>query len=1181
MASSHPLAGQIPSLRHLFLVFLPLLFAMPISNVLIAQTTTSGGLTGVVTDPSSAVVPNADVEIKDNAKGTTQLTKTDQEGVYRFFFLAPERYTLTVTHAGFRRENRTVNVLLGPPVTVNVKLELAAGRTTVNVTGEAPLIQADNGDVSSTISQQQVAEVPNPGGDITYSAQIAPGVIMNTDISGLANFSSLGMPGTSNIFTVDGMSENDNGLNINLAGSLNMLLGQNQIQEATIVNIGYSGQFGGAAGANMNFITKSGGNRFHGNAVYYWNGTVFNANDWFNNAQGKERPFDIANQWAGSFGGPIRKDKLFFFFDTEGTRLTLSQNFFVNIPSPQFEAATIAHIDSVFGPASASDAFYKRIFNLYNAAPGASSAANGSFTDNLGCTGFVDPNDPHGPGHDNVPCAVHFFTTRSQPLSDTLTTGRVDWNVGINDRAFLRVQYEAGHSAIYVDPISPLFNAYGHEQWWQGQLNETHTFGSTAASQFLFAGYYLRPIFQVQNPAQTLAAFPTNLNFNTSSTFTGLGGFNNLAFPGGRPTTQYQVSEDIVKSWKSQKFAFGVSFERIYWTSITSPNLIGILAPQTLDAFYQGGFDLASPKTDFTELSQGFASKTTERIAFYNLGLYGQDEWHARSNLTLTFALRAEHRSNPTCKDGCFARLAGPFASLSHNPDQPYDQAVLVNQKQAFAATDDLLWSPRFSFAWQPWGVSHNMVVRGGAGVFYDPVSGNHATTLFSNPPLINSYAVFGDNLAPGENTSLFKDAAASNKAFVNGFAAGQTLSQIQQSITGFYPPGFTPPAITDPERTMHAPEYQRWSLELQRAFGADTSMSIGYVGNHGVRELVQNPNANAYGFSALPAKLCSSPPVPPCADPRFTQITDLATNGVSNYNGMLVSFRHRFSRWSNGFFQANYTYGHALDEVSNGGLYLFTFSSSVYPQDPTNLRGSYGAADYDARHSFNANYVWELPLKAAFRGHGSDHLVKGWQVSGTLFARTGFPYTVIDFAETGNLVGNNFFGTIYAVPVAPLQSEAPCGKGAAYPPALSPCQPAQVLAGGAPNPSARFLQSGCETGFNEGNLGPSGSGPCPGAAVTLAQGRNRFRGPNYFNTDFAIMKNTKIPRWENATLGIGLQFFNFLNHPNFGFPDNYSSDQTFGQILYLEQPPTSIVGSGLGGDASPRMIQLKAQLQF
>src|SRR6266700_8380707 len=162
--------------------------AISFSSELIAQTTTSGGLTGVVTDPSHAVVLGADVEIKDNSKGTTQSTKTDREGVYRFFFLEPGKYTLTVTCDGFRQERRAVNVLLGPPVSVVVALEIAKARTTVTVTEEAPLLQAENGDSSATMNTQQISEGPNPGNDLTYVVQTTPGVVMNTDQQGGANF---------------------------------------------------------------------------------------------------------------------------------------------------------------------------------------------------------------------------------------------------------------------------------------------------------------------------------------------------------------------------------------------------------------------------------------------------------------------------------------------------------------------------------------------------------------------------------------------------------------------------------------------------------------------------------------------------------------------------------------------------------------------------------------------------------------------------------------------------------------------------------------------------------------------------------------------------------------------------------------------------------------------------------
>lgn len=1157
------------------ILFIPTFLLLPyLSNRLNAQTTASGALAGVVTDPSSAVIPDASVEIKGIAKGTTQSTKTDREGEYHFFFLAPGRYTLSVTCGGFRSESRAVNVLLGPPVSVNVVLEIAEENTMVKVSGEAPLVQAENGDVSTTMSSKQISEVPNPGSDLTYIAQTTPGAVMDTDIQGLANFSILGMPGTSNRFTLNGMNDNDNGLNFNLEGSLNLLLGQNQIQEVTIVSIGYSGQFGGTAGANVNYITKSGENDFHGNAQYYWNGRVFNANNWFNNTFQQPRPFDIANQWAGSIGGPVKRNKLFFFVDTEGLRVLIPQLFPVTVPSPEFEAATIAHIDSIFGPTSASDAFYKKIFNIYDTAPGARAAISGGFSpdDPTGCTRF----ELLGSG---VPCARHFFTARGLASRDTLTSGRMDWNASKKDRAFLQVQYDGGYLPFYVDPISSLFDAEGNFTWWQGQLVETHTFGSSASSQFLLAGIYLAQIFQLVNRSQALAAFPATLNFNASGTFTGLAGFNDgLAFPAGRPTTQYQISEDVVKIRGNQRLGFGANFERIYWTLMTyTPNAAGVLAPATLDAFYEGGLNRASPRADFTELTQSFASQASQRIAFYNFALYGQDEWSARPNLTFTAAFRAEHESNPVCQRRCFARMVGPFESISHDPGQPYDQAILVDQKQALAGTDNILWSPRLSFAWQPLGVSHNTVVRGGVGIFYDPVPGNLALTLSSNPPLLNSYTIVGDNLTPDEKTSLFKDAAASNDEFIHAFPAGKTLAEIQMAN-----PNFFPPAISVPDGRTHSPQYQRWSVELQQAFGADTSLSIGYAGHHGIHQLVLNPSANAFGFGSLPAGECASPPVPPCADPRFSAVTQITSAAISNYNGMVVSFRHRFSRWSQGLLQANYTYGHAFDEVSNGGLIPFTFGSASNPQDPQNLRGAYGPAEYDVRHSFNASYAWEVPVRLALGRHGPDSLVKGWQISGTIFARTGFPYTVFDSAESANLAPNNYFGLLYAVPVGPLGPGKSCGEGAAFPLAPKPCQPPQVLTVGTTttlNPNASFVQSGCEIGFNIGNL-PATSGSCDGPTVNHAQGRNHFRGPSYFNTDFAITKNTRLPDWEKGVLGIGFQFFNFFNHPNFGLADNSISSPTFGQIPYLEQPATTILGAR-GGNASMRMIQLKVQLQF
>jgi hypothetical protein len=1134
----------------------------------------------LVTDPSNAVVPDANVEIRDNARGTTQATKTDREGVCRFFLLVPGTYTLTVTRDGFRKETRVVEVLLGSPGTVNVTLEIAKLSATVKVAGETPLIQAENGDVSATMSQRQISEVPNPGNDLTYIAQTAPGAIMNTDTQGGANFSILGMSGMSYLYTIDGMNDNENGANFWQAGALFLLLGQNQIQEATVMSTGYSGQFGGAAGGNINYITKSGGNQFHGNAQYYWNGRALNANDFVLNALQKPRPFDIANQWAASYGGPIKKDKLFFFLDTEGLRVQIAPVNIVGMPSPEFQAATLANIDAKFGPASASDTFYRKIFKVYNSAPGAASAKPGTPNDPLGCGPFAGPN---GLGT-TAPCSDYFIVDRGRPSYDALVAGRIDWNISKSDRAFFRLQYDQGRSAFYTDAISPVFDVDLNQPWWQGQIVETRTFGSSAASQFLLAGSYFATISRVKNPVQTLATFPTALNFSIFGTFYNLGQGNWALFGAGRYNTQYQLSEDIVKTTGKHKLGFGGQFARVYWSELPNRSgLTGTLIPQTLDAFYQGGVDPATPNADFTQLSQSFTTQGYLKLSFLSFALYGQEEWHARPNLTMTAALRAEHYSNPICRNRCFARLAGAFEAVSHDPGQPYNQAIQTNREHALQNVDAVVWSPRFSFAWQPRGVSHSMVLRGGAGFFYDPVPGVTADVFDENAPLLNSYTISGDNLAPGETSNLFNDARLSNQTFMNGFKSGQTLAQIQDAISNVSPSGFSPPGMFTAARIIHSPQYQRWSLELQETFGTGTFVSIGYYGHHGTHELEQNLNANAFGFGSLPPGLCSSPPVPPCADARFRGVTQFNSDAVSNYHGMVASFRHQFTGWGGGEFQANYTYGHAFDEVSNGGILAFTSGGSLFPQDSRNLRSSYGPAEYDVRHSLNAKYVWELPLKSVLQGHGADSLLNGWQISGTIFARTGLPYSVFDVAETGNLNGNNIFGPIYAVPAAPLRATMPpCGKGAFVLSPSTPCLPPQLLSDSTtPSPGALFLQSGCETGFNTGHLGAAGV--CDGRLVSFAQGRDHFRGPSYFNTDFTIMKNTKIPRWENAELGIGAQFFNFFNHPKFGFPDNLSSDPatSYGRIFYLQQPPTGILGDSFGGDIAPRMIQLKAQLRF
>ncbi|MGC1965283.1 MAG: TonB-dependent receptor, partial [Candidatus Acidiferrales bacterium] len=286
-----------------FLGFALLLVLASSALQLRAQTQTTGEITGIVTDPSGAVVAAAKVTLRDNAKGSTQTVETNKDGIYRFQLLNPSNYTVSVTSTGFEETKKTLTVALGQITTGDIQLTVGSASVTVNVEGEAePLLQTENGNVATTFNQQQLSETPNPGNDLTAIVQTAPGVVMNT-AGGLGNFSDHGVGAASNLFTLDGMDDNDPFLNLNSSGATNLLLGTNDVQESTIVSSGYSGEYGSLAGATVSYVTKSGSNEFHGNAVYYWNGSAFNANDWFLNNAGDPKNFSNANQWAGSIGG--------------------------------------------------------------------------------------------------------------------------------------------------------------------------------------------------------------------------------------------------------------------------------------------------------------------------------------------------------------------------------------------------------------------------------------------------------------------------------------------------------------------------------------------------------------------------------------------------------------------------------------------------------------------------------------------------------------------------------------------------------------------------------------------------------------------------------------------------------------------------------------------------------------
>ena len=530
----------------------------------IAQTVTSGDIIGTVTDPQGAVVPDAALTAKNTATGATVNTKSSSQGTFRFNSLPPGRYDVTATASGFAPNTHSVVVSIGGTTNAVMQLGVSASSTTVEVSAETPVISLSPSDMTTT-STVQIEQMPNGGQDLTQIAQVAPGAKMNTQ-GGYGNFEVNGLPGTSNNFTVNGGAENDPYLNLNNSGASNLLLGTNDIQEVTVVTNGYSGQYGHFAGAQYNATSVSGTNQFHGNAKYWWSGSILNARDYFNSGPGNTKPRENLNQWATRLNGPIVKDKTFFAVDYEGYRVVLPTSNQTYLPTLAFENAVVANLNA--SGMSASVPFYNKMFALYNGAPGAANAVPVAASEDpaLGCGDIINPD-----GTSNVPgitpttvCARKFTSTVGNFTPEWNLAARLDQRIGNNDTAFIHFRTDHGVQPTFTDPINKVFNATSIQPDWEGQLSETHIFGPNAVNQAILTGSWYSAIFKSVDQAAATAAYPANLFF-FDGLFTTLGGENEV-FPQGRNITQAGLNDDFSWTHGRHTIKIGGNYARNYVT---------------------------------------------------------------------------------------------------------------------------------------------------------------------------------------------------------------------------------------------------------------------------------------------------------------------------------------------------------------------------------------------------------------------------------------------------------------------------------------------------------------------------------------------------------------------------------------------------------------------------------------
>jgi outer membrane receptor protein involved in Fe transport len=1138
--------------------FLTFIFA----NRLASQSLTLGSIAGRITDPAGAVIASATVELKSPDTGETQTTLTSGEGNFRFNLLKPGSYQVTINVPGFAKTVQTTTVAVGQTSVVNVALEISKAAETIEVSAAAPLISTEPG-MATSYTPEEVALLPSAGGDITTLAFTAPGVVVSQGM-GYGNFTVNGLPGTSNLFTVNGENDMDPYFNINNSGASNLTLGSNEIQEATVITNPYSGEYGQLSGAQVTYVTKSGTNAFHGNAQWYWNGREMNANDFISNASGAPRPFSNANQWAASIGGPIIKDHTWFFVDTEGLRFVLPNVDVETIPTPAFASAVLINIQNV-SPGQA--AAYQNMFNIYSTAAAGKQVtpipAAGTECATVSVPGFTT----------GSPCQQTLTLTPTSFAKEWVLAGRIDQKLSSRDDLFFRFKLDHGLQPTAINPLSSAFDANSNQPAWDYQVNWRHVFNSGMTNSFTATVSHYDAQF-----AQDISAWQKEFPYG-GVTFGGAVGFSSINgtvgdFPQGRNITQYQFIDDL--SWVHGKhnFKFGENFRRydvsdhnffntyptINFNDLSS-TIYGPNGETGLQAFASG---IAASYT------QAYSPSTDVPIALWGIGFYLEDTWKVTPTLTVTGALRFEHNANPTCNTNCFSNynvLFYDLASIQAGPggagDVPYASDIHAGQSKAYMGVDALNVSPRLAFTWAPgssdrfpWFPGGNKtVISGGFGVFYDnPPAGMldlelgnpgnpPATTLFTIAPLDASSATVG--IAPfTEGPAAF---AAASSAFTINKSYNQ-LSAILNPIIGFNPPV----SFNSIQGTIHSPQTQEWNLKVDQEITKSVAFSVNYVGNHSIHipyfDSWWNAVATNSVFAAVPGIKSNS-----TVYPNYGTVQTLQSGAVSNYNGVTGSVRVQYHSWFMAHF--NYTFSHALDETSNGGLFViggwpggFNIQTQV---NPGSLRANnYGNADYDVRNLFNADYVITPPVH--FENRFARAALGGWQWSGKVFARSGLPYTVLDANAFGDLSQNNALA-IVAQQIAPTAANS-CGVGAVVTNTrLTPCLNASAFANSA----------------------------APGFAYTSYpnQARNQYRGPNYVDFDMGLYKTFQVK--EHLRFGLGATAFNVFNHPNFTLPDAELGSPQFGQILGMQGVPTSPYGNFLGFDSSVRVVQLSLKMTF
>ncbi len=471
-------------------------------------------------------LPDAEVSATEIDTGAVRAEEADGSGRFLFSEINPGTYTVTVRAKGFATQtSQPVAVGVGHTVSLTVNLALSAAVQTVEVNAQQALLSLENPNTSTTLEAKTIAKLPNPGQDLTFIAQFAPGALMNTAGSsndakaagGYGNVEFNGLPATSNGYILDGYDTNDPWLGLNIGLSTNLVIGLDAVDQATVNTNSYSVDQGRYGASQVNYFTKSGTNQFHGDMYEIWNGAVFNAEDYFlhaNDTPGNvaQKPRSNVNEFGVSLGGPIRPNKLFFFAHYEGVRIALPIETQTVAPSPAYQQYVLQQLplggtDPMTGTALTAEPeevpFYESMFRLYRSTAGTPVPVSSCPLDASGTV--LAGTQTSGNLFDGSGCANQRQVTLTNDDNENLIVVKIDHTINANNTVWYRFQQDTGLQAAYTDPINAIFNSYSPQPQRTLVVGYTHVFRSNLVNQFNPGASWYSSIFEPENYAQVRA----------------------------------------------------------------------------------------------------------------------------------------------------------------------------------------------------------------------------------------------------------------------------------------------------------------------------------------------------------------------------------------------------------------------------------------------------------------------------------------------------------------------------------------------------------------------------------------------------------------------------------------------------------------------------------------------------